>query len=99
MVKVKVKFFGVIRDVTGVPMTEVELEDGAVMTDLLAHLHRKFGQRFYDRVLDGAHGIRNYIRLFLNDEEIDAATLGTTRLSGGGSPEVVLYVMSAGTGG
>ncbi len=100
MTKVKVKFHGVIRDITHAPTTEIELKDGATVKDLLDNLHQKYGRDFYDRVLDDMVGVRTYVRLFLNNEEVDNTKLDTTKVVVDGSAaEAMLYVMPASTGG
>ncbi len=100
MATVKVKFHGVIRDITRTPMTEIEVDDNATVMDLLSALHQKYGQPFHDRVLDDALGVRTYVRLFLNDEELDNRALAATNLVNGGvAAEAILYVMPAMTGG
>ncbi len=100
MATIKVKFHGVIRDITGGPTTEVELSDDATVMDLLKTLHEKYGQAFYDRVLDEALGVRTYVRLFLNDEELDNNALASTKLvTDGVAADAMLYVMPAMTGG
>lgn len=100
MAIVKVKFFGVIRDVTGSLTAEIEVKDDATVEDLVVELRKKYGPAFADRVLDGAIGIRNYVKLFLNNEEVDNKYLGTTKLMIGGSlAEATIFVMPATAGG
>ena len=100
MLTVTVKFYGVIRDVTSATTVQVGLDDGATVMDLLDHLHEKYGREFYNRVLDESTGIRHYVKLFLNNQEVDGKALTTTRLAAdGSSAEAMLYVMPAGSGG
>ncbi len=99
MATVKVKFFGVIRDVTGAQTTEVEMQDGATVMDLLKELHNRYGQPFYDRVLDEAIGVRTYVRLFINNEELPNNKLDARLVEDGVAAEAMFYVMPAMTGG
>ena|SRR3989304_6632317 len=100
MLKVKVRFFGVIRDVTGGQTTEVEVGDDASIMDLVKQLHQQYGRAFYDRVMDEALGVRSYVKLFLNNEEVDNSKLATTKLvRDGAAAEAMIYVMPASTGG
>lgn len=100
MIQVKVKYYGVIRDVTRAPAAEFQLPDDATLSDLLDQMRQRYGQDFAERVLDHRIGVRSYVKLFLNDEEVGANALKTTKLSTGGpSPEATLYVMPGSTGG
>lgn len=100
MVKVNVRFYGFLKDVTNAPTAEVALNGGSSVADLLNHLAETYGQPFRDRVLDQAIGIKNHVKIFLDNEEVDSGSLETTRLSDGRSDaEAILYVMTAATGG
>ena len=98
--KVKVKYHGVIRDITGGSTAEFDVPDDASVSDLLGHMREQYGQAFEDRVLDDRMGIQTYILIFLNNEEVDQKALSTTRLSTGGEgAEATLYVLPGSTGG
>ncbi len=100
MISIKVKFYGVIKDIIKEPAAEFELEDGATMSDLLDLMRRKYGDEFAQRVLDDRIGVRTYVKLFLNDEEVDNASVSSTKLSAAGaSAAATLYVMPSSTGG
>ena len=100
MVKVNVKYHGVIRDVTGEPGAAFEMMDDATVRDLLDQMHRKYGQGFSERVLDRRLGVRSYVILFLDGRQLDNAAVGITRLATGGQgAEAMVYVMSGACGG
>ncbi len=46
MINIRVKFNGVIRDVTKVPATEIKMAEGCTLSDLIAVLHEKYGPEF-----------------------------------------------------
>lgn len=100
MVTVKVKFFGVVRDVTDGPHTVVELDDDATLIDLLQELHKKYGKPFYDGVLSESKGMKGHVKLFMNGEEVDSRKLATTKVMvDGAAAETMFYVVPATTGG
>lgn len=97
---VRVKYYGVIKDIIKEPTAEFDLPDGASVADLLALMGQRYGPEFIQRVMDERIGVRTYVRLFLNDEEVEGKAIGTTPLSApGGSAEATLYVMPSSTGG
>lgn len=97
MVNVKVKFHGVIRDVTKAPTTELQMAEGSTIRDLLKVLHDKYGSAFADRVLDERTGVRVYVKLFLNNEEV--GTLDTKIVPDGTDANAMIYVMPGSAGG
>jgi molybdopterin converting factor small subunit len=100
MVKVKVKFFGVVRGLTDGPSTVVEMDDDATLADLLKELHKKYGKAFYDGVLCESNGLKGHVKVFLNDEEIDNRRLAATKVVvAGAAAEAMLYVVPSTAGG
>lgn len=100
MAEVSVKFVGVLRDVTGGRRTVVDLGEDASLTDLLAALHRRYGQRFDESVLSGSNGVKGHVKLFLNGREIDRRDLSTTRVVVDGvAAQAILYVVPSTAGG
>ncbi len=96
MVNVKVKFHGVIRDITKGPSAEVQLPEGSTIRDLLNQLHQNYGSEFADRVLDDRLGVRTYVKLFLNNYEVN--TLDTP-IPNEPDANAMLYVMPGSAGG
>src|ERR1035437_6153267 len=100
MVRVNVKFFGVVRGLTDGPHTVVELDDDATLTDLLKELHKRYGKPFYDGVLCESNGLKGHVKLFMNGEEIDSRKLATTKVAvAGAAAETMLYVVPSTPGG
>jgi molybdopterin converting factor small subunit len=100
MVTVKVKFFGIVRDITRAPVTEIEVDDDATVLDLLQALQRECGQSFSDAVLSDVNGLQSHVMLFMNDEEVNRWKLGETKVVGpGGGAEAIVYVIPSAVGG
>ncbi len=100
MIRIKVKFYGVIKDIIKEPAAEFEMPDGATMADLLDVMRLRYGDAFAQRVLDERIGVRTYVKLFLNDEEVDNDAVSSTRLSTTSDrAEATVYVMPSSTGG
>ncbi len=100
MVKVNVKYHGVIRDVTGEPGAAFEMADGATVADLLEQMRRKYGPGFSERVMDRRLGVRSYVILFLDGRQLDNSNIRLTRLAAAGrSANAMVYVMSGACGG
>ncbi len=94
---VKVKFLGIIRDITKGSELELQMPEGATIRGLLQELNRKYGQDFADRVLDDHLGVRTYVKLFLNNYEV--TDLDTEIIADGPAANALLYVMPGSTGG
>ncbi|MEM0232816.1 MAG: ubiquitin-like small modifier protein 1 [Candidatus Nezhaarchaeales archaeon] len=61
--KVKVKFFALIREVAGVKEVEEEVEDGTNVRKLLENLCEKMPERFRNLIFNGQEVSRNLIIL------------------------------------
>ncbi len=96
-VTIQVRFYGVIRDVIGGTSVEVQLAEHSTTRDLLAVLHEKYGQGFADRVLDEKGDVRSYVRLFLNDDQLN--DLDTILAENDSAAKMVIYVMPGSAGG
>src|SRR3972149_36649 len=99
MLDVKVKFHGVIRDVTKSPTAQLSLPEGSTVRDLIATLHARYGQPFAERVLDPTFGVKTWVKLFLGNTELDYRALDTQLDTGGPNVSAILFVLPATTGG
>ncbi|MEM2214056.1 MAG: ubiquitin-like small modifier protein 1 [Candidatus Nezhaarchaeales archaeon] len=61
--KVKVKFFALIREVTGVKEVEEEVEDGVTVRKLLEKLCEKMPKKFQNFIFNGREVSKNLIIL------------------------------------
>ena len=70
-IRVKVSFYGVIKDAVSEPTIEVQMPNKFTLRQLLNNLGDKCGESFRESVLDDQYGVKNYVRLFVNKELID----------------------------
>jgi MoaD family protein len=96
MATVKVSFYGVVKDAVDQPYVEVEIPQGATVRDLLQLLAQRYGDSFAQRVLDATTGIKTYVRIFINDRDIDDLD---TPIADGPVAEATVYVLPATMGG
>ena len=100
MVVARVKFYGVVRDIVSSPQVELEMsQQEPSLRQVLAHLAEKYGKKFTERVLDSGCGVKPYVKLFVNSEEIDSSKLDTKLQIKNGSAEVTVYILPATEGG
>jgi|SRR3990170_3295686 len=101
MIPVKVKFYGTIKTVVKDTQLSVDLPDGATVKDLLAYLTEKFGEAFSTRVLDSKGRMQSYVRMYVNEDDVDNDNLTTVlERPGPDSPaEVLVYVVPTYSGG
>ena len=78
MVPVRVKFYGTIKNVIKDTDLRIELQDGATVRDLLAYLTERFGSAFSTRVLDSKGRMQSYVRMFVNENDVDNDSLSTS---------------------
>jgi adenylyltransferase/sulfurtransferase len=70
MVKVKVKFSVIFKELTGTSETEVELQDPSIR-GLINELTNIFGPPFGERILDPkTGGLRRFVNIFVNGRDI-----------------------------
>ncbi len=69
--KIKLEYFAIIREITGIREEIVELPSESTVLDLLKVLAQKHGEKFRDYVLDTASGVpRQNLQYLLNQETI-----------------------------
>jgi len=100
VVPVKVKFYGVIKNVVDEREAELVLPDGSRVRDLIASLAERYGPRFAERMLTSEGHIQNYVKMLFNDNPVNSTGL-ETRLSGTAeSPaEVIVHIIPSYGGG
>lgn len=99
MVNVKVNFYGVIRDAVSKPQVEVQMPAEFTMRQLLDNLKEKYGDKFKDGIFDEQHGVKNYVRFFVNREAVDNFELDKVLKVYGESAETDILVMPSSEGG
>ncbi len=96
---VRVKFYGIIRDVVDGPEVEMQLPQGSTVIDLIHSLADRYGQKFVERVMTSQGGLKTYVKVFINNQEVDSSSLTTRVVTEGESTEALVYVLPASTGG
>jgi len=98
-VPVTVKFYGVIRDVVDGPQLETQMPQGSTVKDLLAFLSGRYGAPFAERVMTSQGGLKTYVRVFINNQEVDSNNLTRPLITEGQTTEAMVYVLPMSTGG
>lgn len=98
-VPVRVKFYGIIRDVVDGPQIEIQVNPELTVKDLLSYLAERYGQQFVERVMTSEGGLKTYVKVFVNNREVDSNNLATPLITEGEATEAMVYVLPATTGG
>ncbi|MDO8691506.1 MAG: MoaD/ThiS family protein [Dehalococcoidia bacterium] len=96
---ITVKFYGVIRDVVDGPQLETQMPQDSTVTDLLNFLADRYGAPFVERVMTSQGGLKTYVRVFINNQEVDGNNLTRPLITEGQTTEAMVYVLPASTGG
>lgn len=102
---ITVLFMGVIGSVTGEKSVTLPATSGLTLRALLDHLEGRYGPEFGRRVFRShvpPRPLQMHTRIFVNGDLVDDHTLDEPLPCDGavaGSPEVVIYLMPAATGG
>ena len=82
--KVRVKFYAVLREITGLKETDIELPEGSTVTDLLEELFNRFGDSFKKYVYDKKTGKPiSYLQFLVDGSNISTKQGLDTKLKGG----------------
>lgn len=96
---IRVKFYGIIRDVVDGPQIEIVLPHDSTVDDLLRYLADRYGERFVERVMTSQGGLKTYVRVFINNQEVAANDLARPLMTPGETTEATVYVLPSTTGG
>lgn len=99
MVKVKVNFYGVIKDAVSEPQVEVQMPGEFTMRQLLDNLRERYGDKFKDGIFDEQYGVKTYVRFFVNREPVDNFELDKKLKIDGENAETAILVMPSSEGG
>jgi molybdopterin converting factor small subunit len=99
--KVKVEFFGVVRDLVGkTPRVDIELPDNAPVRDLLYSLFDIYGPKLRERILTSDGEMQSYVKIFINNASLEYGDLEKDLENFGGSAsEVAIFIVPAQVGG
>lgn len=81
--KVTVKFFTNLRELTDKGQEEMELPRVITVEELLKHLSKKYGQQFTEYVYDERGNVRSYLQFLINGRSITTLQGFETRLKEG----------------
>ena len=81
--KVKVKFFTSLREITGKKEDEIQSPRTIRVKELLASLSEKYGREFTDYLYDERGKVRTYIQILVNGRGINVLQGFETKLKEG----------------
>ncbi len=88
--KVKVKFFAALREITGSKEEEIEIDRGASVEILLTKLAEKYGERFRKYVYDEkARVFKSYLQFLVDGKSIHTLKGFETKLDEGSSFAII----------
>ena len=78
--KITVKFFTVLREITGKREENLEFSSSITMDELLDYLSQKYGRQFIDYVYNASGKPRGYLQFLVNGKSITTLEGFRTRL-------------------
>ena len=81
--KVTVKFFTTLREITGKKEEQVEFSKAATVASLLKQLSKKYGKEFSDYVYDELGDVRGHLQILINGRSITTMQGFKTKLNNG----------------
>jgi len=81
--KVTVKFFTTLREITGKKEEQVEFSRAATVQSLLKQLSKKYGREFNDYVYDELGNVQGHLHFLINGQSITSLRGLRTRLKEG----------------
>jgi len=94
---VAVKFLGFLEKLAGQREMTLQVEERATLLDLLHQLGEQFGPRFSASLFRTPQELHTYVRIFVNEEEVDS--LDRLLPFQDGLPQVAVFLLPAMTGG
>ena len=69
--KVKVKFFTSLREITGKKVDEVQLQDTITVEELLTQLTKKYGKEFREYLYNEKGKVHSHLSILVNGKSIN----------------------------
>jgi MoaD family protein len=88
-VKVKIKFFTTLREITGKKEDMVDLIESTNVSDLLRFLSIKYGEQFAKYMYDEKTGVHNYLQILVNGNSITTLRELKTQLKDGDTLAII----------
>jgi len=87
--KVTVKFFTTLREITGKREEEVKSSGDLTVDELLEELSKRHGRQFINYVYDETGNVRSYLQFLVNGKSITTMQGFKTRLREGDSVAII----------
>ncbi len=81
--KIGVKFFTSLREITGKKEEELEFSGVITVKEFLNHLAERYGRQFMDYVYDKKGNVQTYIQILINGRGIETSQGFETKLKDG----------------
>jgi len=81
--KVTIKFFTTLRELTGKGEEQMELPSVTTVEELLKQLSKRYGRKFSDYVYNDVGNVRSYLQFLINGRSITTLQGFKTRLKEG----------------
>jgi molybdopterin synthase sulfur carrier subunit len=81
--KVEVKFFTSLREITGKKMDEIQLQSAITVKELLTLLSEKYGEKFREYVYNKERKVQDYLSFLVNGININVLQGFDTKLKEG----------------
>ena len=94
--KIKVRFFAIVRELVGAPEQELDLKEGSTAKDLLEVLSNKYGEKFRDFIFDPKTGEPRSNLQFLVGEKLLADLQGLQTVLPDGSAFAIIPPVGGG---
>ncbi len=82
MAKVKIRFFGMLREMVGTREESIQIDDSSSVEDLVKLLSSKHGQRFTDFVFDKKGKLRDGFAYAVNGDSVNESKLFSIKCGG-----------------
>jgi len=83
LIRIEVRFYAYLREITDKHSESIILKDGSTIIDALKLVIDKYGERMRRYILDDKGQIRNYITIAINAQKIDRARIEGYTLNDG----------------
>jgi len=87
--KITVKFFTVLREITGKREEELEFSGSIIIDELLDYFSQKYGRQFTDYVYNTSGKPRGYLQFLVNGKSITTLEGFRTRLKEGDKVAII----------
>lgn len=88
-VRVTIRFFTNLREITGKREEAVELTKGTTVDELIQFLSREYGEKFTSYLYDEKTGVHGYLQILVNGESITTLQEFKTELKDGDTLAII----------